>query len=158
MLTDPLNVAFPSVSHVAAASSSILASISTFNGTQMPCYLLPSASATSVRKGSDAMRSLLAVMSVNHSQSKENPPYLTDRTSIRFDRKKVDPVSGKPQTLSAYSVFTLPQGGTFDIDDLIELATTLAMFTLVGGINASAGTFDDAVIGDTLRRLIQGEG
>lgn len=95
-------------------------------------------------------------MTVSHSQSKENAPYLTDRSLIRLDSVKVDSVTGKPVTMSAYIVVALPQGNTFSQNDAKYLALSLAHFVLAGPLN-DGGTRYDAVPGDTLTRILAGE-
>lgn len=96
--------------------------------------------------------------SISHSQSKENAPYVTDRTSIRFDEDRNDVVTGKPVTMSAYLVTALPQGGTFTEDDAVALACSLALFILAGarGTGSSPRVYD-AELGDTLKRILAGE-
>jgi len=99
-------------------------------------------------------------LNISHSTSKENAPLVTDRVLVRYDLTRTSAITGKPVTMSAYAVTTLPQDGTFSPAEAASFAEALACFLLVGGKrDAGAGSARpfDALDGDTVRRLLGGE-
>jgi hypothetical protein len=76
---------------------------------------------------------------IMRSTSKENAPYVTKRTVIRFDRKIPD-ANGKVCTYSVYQVYALPENGpgsdTAIADELVAriniLNTTVLSRILAG--------------------------
>jgi len=102
-------------------------------------------------------------MSISRSQSNENKPVVSDRTLIRLDCVRTHAVTGKPITMTAYVVTSLPQGGApFDPTDQVALVRTLACFLLKGetdqthvtAIETAASLMDDE--GNTLARILGG--
>jgi len=96
-----------------------------------------------------------AVMSIGHSTSNENAPFVTDRSVMRIDLKKVNSETGKPVTASAYLVTTAPRGSDFSVADILQLGRTVAAipFTGTNGLLFTAATMDVAAY----QRVIAGE-
>jgi hypothetical protein len=94
-----------------------------------------------------------ATLSINHSQSKENAPYTTDRSVIRIDLKKPDS-TGKLVQASAYCVVALPQGNVVSRDDCLVMVNTLLAFLLHGSQVPGLGFPDSAL---ELSRILDGE-
>lgn len=158
MLNDPLIVAMPPTLADLQAQSAIwdyLGSIGTAGNATLRATL--EGDGVSKRKGKlDAGTTV--TQSVSHSTSKENAPYVTDRTSIRFDFSRVDPVTGKPVTASAYCVLALPQSSAFSTEDGVLCGAILANFVLQGGISGNIPPrVYDGLPGETLARLLSGE-
>lgn len=95
-------------------------------------------------------------MSINHSQTKENAPLVTDRSVIRMETQKVNAELGKTVTAAAYLVVAAPTGGDFTEDEILELVWTLLHFALIGDVN-SDGTAKNETSNQALRRILTGE-
>ena len=158
MLSDPLVVSLISAANESLVQTMVGPVLDTVSVSEFTTFHLVDLGNKSSKRNGNHYDGNKAVMSVNHSLSKENKPYDTDRTLIRFDESKIDTVTGRPVTMSAYQVIALPQGGAFTTDDAVRLGMSLALFSLLGGYRGVAGpNFMDVVPGDTLRRLIDGE-
>lgn len=96
---------------------------------------------------------------IAHSKSKENAPFETVRTMQRYDDRRINAVTGKPVTMSAYAVLAVPQSDTFNRLDARRLMEALALFILLGGQYnlASAAPWGDLTSSATLDRLLDGE-
>jgi len=94
-------------------------------------------------------------LTILRSETKENKPFLTRRTVIRLDRKKVNSTTGLPVTASAYIVLAQPMGPDFDEADVIELAQSLGAFVLLGQVNGDSEVL--AVTDGSIDRIIAGE-
>jgi len=158
MLSDPLVVPFGKTG-LDAESTAILDYLAAgTTGTGVSMHTTDIGPGNSKRVGSlpDGTKVL---MTVSHSTSKENAPYVTDRTLIRFDLTRIDGVSGKPVTASVYSVLAFPQGPNFTSAEVSSFAEYLGAFLIQGGLRlgGSAPRWNDLYPGDTTRRLLDGE-
>lgn len=95
------------------------------------------------------------LMTISHSQTKENAPYVTNRSVVRFDLQKVD-AAGKTVTLSAFAVIAQPIGGGFTDADALSLARTLGAF-LYTGKSFVVPAMNKTVLDDTMSRVLAGE-
>lgn len=96
-------------------------------------------------------------LSINHTLTKENAPYQTERTSIRLDHVCVDP-NGKPVTSSGYFVAVNPIGSsTFVPTPASRLIRQLAMFALFGGLASTTSPTWDADTASDITRVLAGE-
>jgi hypothetical protein len=93
-----------------------------------------------------------ATLDIRHSSSKENAPYDTIRSNVRFTRQKVD-ANGKVVTLSANYTVAAPQGSGFSADDVVQMHRTAAHFLLYGA--GSDGSF--TLIPNVNTRILAGE-
>lgn len=160
MLSDPLVVPQVVTDIETEAGPGLMDYASVYSGAahSVTLHTISDGEGTAKRKGtmSDGTKVL---QTISHSTSKENAPYVTDRTMIRYDYSRNDIVTGKPVTCSAYVVIALPQGTTFTTDDARDFTLSLALFLLLGGAreNAVGPRLNDAIAGDTLVRLLDGE-
>jgi hypothetical protein len=112
-----------------------------------------------VRKGLLGDGVTTVALKVNHSLSKENAPFVTNRSVVRFDFQKVNATSGRLVTASGYFVSAHPLSGDFTAEEMRDNAFMLALFILQGGLSGGAHPRHyDALPGDTLSRIIAGEG
>lgn len=111
----------------------------------------------SVRLGKDSQLNKVK-MTISHSETKENLPYVTRRSVVRLDRQKVD-VNGKTVTQSAYFVTVDPVSGTLfsgageTTFDLLQLLTFFGLFGPVVGTEVDALEESPRVI----HRILDGE-
>jgi len=95
-------------------------------------------------------------LTLSHSETKENAPFVTSRELRRLDVSRVDPETGKSVTLSVYQVTANPNSPLFTDDDVLLMQRMLAAFVLYGrtaaGINAVWDSEDDTAV-----RLLNGE-
>jgi len=83
---------------------------------------------------------LKGVFTVNHSLTKENAPYATERTVVRINHEKFDP-NAKLVTASAYLVLVQPVGtASFSPGSALAIARQLAGFALAGDAVWTSGT------------------
>jgi len=158
MLSDPLVI--PVLEQRLAVTSNVLfaalANIYSFPGQILPMRVTADGDGSSTRRATMADGTKVA-LNIGHSTSKENAPFVTDRTVIRLDKTRVNLTTGKPVTASAYAVITLPQGNTFTADDAVLTMESLALFTILGGLVGDGNNppYTDGTDGMTLIRLIQ---
>jgi len=164
MLKDPLVVPYvsdliDSLPNGAAAHTALSVAFGGSGaGTSLTLHTVSDGEGTAKRKGTAADGTKVS-QTVSHSTSKENAPYVTDRTLIRYDFTRIDAVTGKPVTMSCYSLTALPQGATFTSDDARNASATLALFMLLGGVRDESDPprVNDVISGNTFVRLIDGE-
>jgi hypothetical protein len=94
-------------------------------------------------------------LSIQHSKSKENAPYTTDRSVIRLDASRADE-NGKIVTVSVYNVVANPNGGPHDADLVQRMFAGLSLFMTFGSCINDTFTVD-AATGNLTDRVIFGE-
>lgn len=133
MLTDPLTV--PSSAAVEQERNLIIAPSPNVVGELY--RLLDLTPQGSKRKWTDGNN--VKVMSIDHSTSKENTPYITDRTRVRLDHI-VNDENGKPVTTSAFILVAQPrQAGGVTFGNGLALAYQLAGIVLFGELTPTSG-------------------
>lgn len=100
-------------------------------------------------------------LKISHSETKENPGLITDRTLIRFDFN-VEGSGGVQSVASAYAVLALPRVPLLDMDAVgLLVAKTLALF-LAYGPGGAEGSSDEKYTkfdeDTTLPAIIGGQG
>jgi hypothetical protein len=90
--------------------------------------------------------SILYTMTIGHSESKENPSQVTDRSAVRFDGRKTL-VTGLPSTAQATLTVSIPRNGwtPAEVGGLIDCLIA----TLYSVVDGSTDT--------VLLRVLQGE-
>jgi hypothetical protein len=158
MLKDPLVIAAPT-----AASFVTIGAIQDWLGAlageeKLVLRTVDSGASSSARKGT-LLDNTKVSQKVSHSLSKENAPFVTERTLVRFDFARISPSTGKPVTASVYTVFALPQGDTFSVADMLRYGNIASIFTLQGAYDAEhvPPRMFDTAIGETTNRLLDGE-
>lgn len=150
MLNDPLHIGI--ISQTAFANSDV--SNIPSGGVIVARRRSTSGTGSSVYVGSVAGGTNKYSLNISHSKTNENKPFVTDRTLIRLDLPKIDPVTKRTVTLSAFLVVAAPQGDLFSKAEVLELTRTLSMFTFAGKTSeAGARSGSD----DTLDRTLDGE-
>lgn len=132
MLPDPLRIGIVSEAQVAAIRADITGTVT---GTLMSIPLVTQDGLSSKRMLLDSV-GVKTTVSINHSETNENKPFVTGRTVFRIDRTIFNAIAGKPSTLSAYAVLALPQSPDFTVDDMLELARSLGFFLAFGQVDA----------------------
>jgi hypothetical protein len=102
------------------------------------------------------------VLKISHSETKENPGTITDRTLIRLDLE-VDNGVGVSSTSSVYVVLALPRVSGLDMDSLgFILLKSIGLFLTMedqsGTIDSSMGNQAARWDNSLLHRVIAGEG
>nr|QDH87564.1 MAG: hypothetical protein H2Bulk35297_000002 [Leviviridae sp.] len=97
----------------------------------------------------------VTTLSISRSESKENAPYVTNRTVQRLDFQKVDP-SGKKVVLSCYVVVAAPLSDLFTTAMIKKHVMSACLFAAFGGNNANTLVINPN--NDHLDRVLQGEG
>lgn len=126
MFNDPLYIVVPTETNPTPQ-------ISATGETAIPLRLTSSDAGKSTRVGTFGSSKLH--LTVLHSTTKENAPYVTKRSVLRLDRKVADN-AGKTVTLSAYLVVASPVGSPFSEADAIQLAAMLCS-SVHGGLKTS---------------------
>lgn len=150
MLTDPLKIAIPTATEVAAIRSAVTG-VSPSN--------VASAAIIDVAPGSTQRQGLFSTSifktGIGHSNTKENAPYVTTRSLMRLDQVRTDSL-GKSVTLSAYGVVAVPQGTLFTTAEVLSHAQALAVFMLLGSMSSALANYGNGNSTD-LSRIINGE-
>jgi hypothetical protein len=149
MLTDPLKV-----NHITAVSAA--AGVLTTTIYAVESYaVVDLAPGKTVRKCTSADGTVKSTLTISHSVSNENAPFLSDRTLIRFDQQRVNEETGKNVTASVYANIVHPQGGDFTAAVVHNLVRSLGAFLLSGESNGTDGFLADE--NSTIQRIIAGE-
>jgi len=158
MLNDPTHVSFiSSSSHPALAAMLDAGNLPT----NIALRLISSGGGGSVRKGVYSTENQEIDFTLAHSLSKENKPYQTRRTVLRFDIPKVD-TNGVKVTSFVYLVVGSPIGGPMTEANFLDYVRTFLYAVLFGGgleVTTELGseTIDPATGVQILERAIDGE-
>lgn len=150
MLTDPIQIAIPSAAEVTAIRTGTASVVATHVGLAV----------TDVSPGGTKRVGVLGgdsiTLSIVHSTTKENAPYVTTRSVIRLDHVRVD-VNGKPVTLSAYVVIPVPQGTVFTTAEVLSHARAIGSFLLFGSVIENPIAYYGSGDSGVLQRVLNGE-
>lgn len=149
MLQDPLKIGIIDESrHTLILSDTA----STVIGTGIPLATIDVNPGGSVRTA--VVSGVKYTLTISHSQTKENAPFTTDRSLIRFDVEKTNVTTGKLVTASAYLVVAAPTGGDHTSADVLKYTRSLLTLLLLGDAPDEGG----GVLSDTvLQRILAGE-
>lgn len=150
MLTDPLKIA-----KVTSTTTDAGSTVTVVPSGTADCSITAYPSGGTQRKVT-AGPLTQATMTISHSTSKENAPFVTGRHVVRLDRKVQDVATGRLLNLSAYMVVSLPEGSVnVSVTDAITLVNYLCSLLLFGEVEASGNFLD--VDGNLMQRLLSGE-
>jgi len=143
MLSDPIYLVSPIASLTATATGVI------------PLALVPSSALATKRVHVESTGTY--TLSISRSESKENAPYVTNRTVQRLDLTKIDSL-GKKVTASCYVVIAAPLSNDFPVADVIDLVQQTCLFAAFGASDDSGTSVSKANGVTHLGRILEGEG
>lgn len=146
MLSDPILLAN------SAAFDTTISDLGSFNE-PLALVASPQSGVTKRTNVHDDLSS--TTLTISRSESKENAPYVTNRTVQRFDQTKVDSL-GKKVTLSCYVVIAAPLSSLFTQEDVVKHVRSACVAAAYGGVS-DTGTIELKTDNTHLSRVLEGE-